>query len=124
LPYITILPKEENNMNTTTIKCKSHTITDVLLAESFIARLAGYMFRKKPHHRAIMFNPCNSIHTFFMRFDIDVLFLNTNMEIVKKVERLKPGKSVMPVKGAKYVIESEPGAFKYFEVGDRINMNS
>lgn len=110
-------------MTITTIKYKSHTIKDVLLAESFIARLTGYMFRKKPHHKAIMFNPCNSIHTFFMRFDIDVLFLNSNMEIVKKAEALKPGKAVMPVKDAKYVIESEAGAFKDFEVGDRITMN-
>lgn len=79
------------------------------------------MFRKKPHHKAIMFKPCSSIHTFFMRFDIDVLFLNENMEVIKKLEALKPGKVIMPVKDAKVVIEAEAGSFNLIIQGEPLN---
>ncbi|MDP4090058.1 MAG: DUF192 domain-containing protein, partial [Bacillota bacterium] len=68
-------------------------------------RLMGYMFRRKPHHEAMLFKDCSSIHTFFMRFDIDVYFLDENMEIIKIVEGLKPGKVVFPVSGAVNVVE-------------------
>ena len=34
--------------------------------------------------------PCEAIHTFFMRFDIDVLFLDGQKRVVKVVSRLRP----------------------------------
>lgn len=93
---------------------------EVFIADTFIEKLMGYMFRKEPHRNAILFNSCNSIHTFFMKFSIDVLFVNENMEIIKKIENLKPRKIVLPVKSASMVIEGESGKFKNFEIGDKI----
>ncbi len=34
--------------------------------------------------------PCEAIHTFFMKFDIDVLFLDKKRRVVKAVRRLRP----------------------------------
>ena len=34
--------------------------------------------------------PCEAIHTFFMRFDIDVLFLDRKRRVVKVVPRMRP----------------------------------
>jgi len=103
-----------------TLVCESMIIKDVLLADTFMKRFVGYMFRKKPHYNAIIVKPCNSIHTFFMNFDIDVLFINEAMEIIKKIEGLAPGKVIMPVKGAKMVIEGKAGLFKSLEAGSKI----
>lgn len=85
---------------------ESDFIGNIYIADTFSKRLMGYMFRKKPHHKAIYFSPCSSIHCFFMRFDIDVIFLNERMEIIKIVKRVKPWKVIMPVKGAVAVIEA------------------
>lgn len=95
---------------------------NIFLADTFMKRFMGYMFRKEPHYEAIMIKPCNSIHTFFMRFDIDVIFLDENMEVIKKVEALKPGKVIMPVKGAKIVVEGKTGIFKGVEIGSKIHI--
>lgn len=95
-------------------------IAEVFIADSFIKRLLGYMFRKKPHYEAILIKPCNSIHTFFMKFPIDVLFLNGDMEVVKKIDGLKPGKIIMPQKECKVVIEAREGIFKEVKVGKKI----
>ena len=83
----------------------------------------GCMFRDEPHYEAIIFKPCNSIHTFFMKFDIDVMFINENMEIIKKKENIKPGRIIMPVKEAAMVIESKAGTFKSFKEGNMIRIS-
>ena len=95
-------------------------IAEIFIADSFIKRFLGFMFREKPHHEAILIKPCNSIHTFFMRFPIDVLFINENMEVVKKIDGLKPGRIIMPQKKCKMVIEGKVGIFKNIKVGKKI----
>lgn len=104
------------------LKCESVIVKDVFIADTFIKRFMGYMFRKKPHYEAILIKPCNSIHTFFMKFNIDVLFINDKMEIVKKVEKLKSGRIIFPVKEASMVVEGEAGKFKKLKVGEKISI--
>jgi uncharacterized membrane protein (UPF0127 family) len=100
------------------LKYNNKTITNVFIADSYAKRLLGYMFRKNPHHDAILLKPCNSIHTFYMKFNIDVLFLNEQMQVIKKIENLRPGKIITKVRGAKIVIESKEGDFNNIKEGD------
>ena len=95
-------------------------IAKIFIADSFIKRFLGYMFHKTPHYEAILIKPCNSIHTFFMKFPIDVLFLNENMEVLKKIEGLKPRKIIMPQKKCNMVIEGKAGIFKNIKVGKKL----
>lgn len=101
---------------------KSKVVADMFIADTFINRFMGYMFRREAHHEAIMIKPCNSIHTFFMKFSIDVLFINENMKIIKKIESLKPGKIIFPVKDAAMIIEGKEGMFKDIRIGDEVKV--
>jgi len=92
------------------------------IADTPIQRFMGYMLRKQPHYEGILLKPCNSIHTFFMKFDLDVLFVNEHYQIIKKIDGLKPGKIVMPVKGAVCVIEAKAGQLKKCSEGDFISL--
>lgn len=103
-----------------TLICEGKEIKNVILADTFIKRLMGYMFRSKPHCSAIVFSPCNSIHTYFMKFDIDVLFLDDEMKIIKRIEGLSRGSVIKPVTGAKMVIEGEAGLFSGFKTGSEV----
>ena len=94
---------------------------ELYIADTFIKRFLGYMFRTAPHYDAIMIKPCNSIHTFFMKFDIDVIFLDKNMKVIKKINALKPWKMVMPIKEGVMVIETKAGKFKNIKIGDTVN---
>ena len=60
----------------------------------------------------------SSIHTHFMRFDIDVYFLDKNKVILEKTT-LKPWRFYKPKKPAHYVLETKKNHFN-FEIGDRI----
>ena len=39
-------------------------------------------------HHALVLAPCNAVHTFFMRFPIDVLFVARDGRVLKIVERI------------------------------------
>ena len=48
---------------------------------SFYSRLKGFMFKKNINN-AILFNKCNSIHTFFMKENIDVIMCDKDNNIL------------------------------------------
>lgn len=63
----------------------------VIIADSFLTRLRGLMFRSKlPPATALMLAPCNSVHMCFMYFPIDVVYLDKDYNIVKLVKNLRP----------------------------------
>lgn len=73
------------------IKSGALEISDnILVADNIITRLIGLMFRKKPLADGLLLEPCNSIHTFFMRYSLDVVFLNRENRAVKIIRNLKP----------------------------------
>lgn len=86
---------------------------EVKVAYSFWARFKGLMLTKSmPGHLALHISPCPSIHTFFMRYPIDVLYLNKKKEIVGMEEGLVPGKIGKRFSKAESVIELPAGRIK------------
>ena len=66
-----------------------------LVAKTFLQRLKGLMFREgMEKEEALMFYGTGSIHTCFMKFPIDLVFLNKNNEVIRVCEALKPWRSV------------------------------
>jgi len=63
----------------------------VLVANNFSSRLKGLMFADKiVGGDGLLITECKSIHTFFMCFPIDVLFLSHDWKIVKIIRALSP----------------------------------
>ncbi|MFF3247555.1 DUF192 domain-containing protein [Streptomyces sp. NPDC002870] len=58
---------------------------------------------------AILLTPCNSVHTFRMRFTIDVAYLDRELRVVD-VQTMKPGRLGRPRLRARHVLEAEAGA--------------
>ncbi|MCL2798909.1 MAG: DUF192 domain-containing protein [Endomicrobia bacterium] len=76
----------------------------IVKAESFWQRFRGFMLKKDADY-ALLFENCSCIHTFFMLFNIDVLFLDKNGKTLKIKENVKPWRIAMPVKDAVSIIE-------------------
>ena len=81
-------------------------------ATTFKSRLIGFMF-KKNINKAILFKKCRSIHTFFMKSNIDVIMCNNNNEIIYYYKNLTPNKVILPKKNVSYVIELP---INYFDI--------
>ncbi|MGJ9384762.1 DUF192 domain-containing protein [Salipaludibacillus sp. CF4.18] len=92
-------------------------------AYRFWSRFKGLMLTKSiPEHFAMHICPCPSIHTFFMRFTIDVLYLNDQREIVGLEENLAPGKIGKRFSNARSVVELPAGTISTtsIEVGQTV----
>ena len=95
---------------------------EIYIADTLLKRLFGYMFQRKPYHKYILITPCNSIHTYFMKFEIDVLFLDKEMKVICIIKGLKPGKIIMPIKNASTVVEAPCGNLYYFKIGNEVKI--
>ena len=84
-------------------------ISKCRVASSFFLRLKGLLGNKSiSPNEGMLFPKCNSIHTLFMRFPIDCIFLNDNNAVVKICENLSPWKVCVEPKASK-VLEMAAG---------------
>ncbi|EQC46829.1 DUF192 domain-containing protein [Bacteriovorax sp. Seq25_V] len=96
----------------------------IKIADSFFARLIGLMF-KGPlvEFDSLLIKKCNSIHTFFMKYPIDVVFMNKNFKVVRVYRNIKPWRMTRIVFGATQVIEFEAGKLKGdLKVGEELEL--
>jgi uncharacterized protein len=82
---------------------------ELLIARSPWARLRGLAFRREPPTgRALVFRRCRSVHTFGMRFALDVVFLDAAGAPVR-IERSVPPGRVVGDRRARAVVETRAG---------------
>jgi uncharacterized protein len=61
------------------------------VADGFFGRLRGLLGRTElPRGHGLLIKPSWSVHTWFMRFPIDVLFLDRELEVLKIRKHMRP----------------------------------
>ena len=80
-----------------------------LLAETPLARLRGLLGRSDlPAGEGLLLKPAGSVHTAFMRFPIDVVFLDRADRVLKVAHELPPWR-MAGCRGARAVLELPAG---------------
>ena len=80
-------------------------------ADTFMTRLVGLMGRKGlADDQGMWIATCKSIHTMWMRFPIDVVFLDKELRVVAVRERVAPWRATPFIKTASSVLELSAGA--------------
>lgn len=70
---------------------KIMVVDNLKIANTFKERFWGLMFRKRlPGNEGLMLLGCNAIHTCFMRFAIDVVFMDINHRVIRIREKIRP----------------------------------
>jgi uncharacterized protein len=97
-------------------------LATVEVADTARARARGLLGRER-FEGAILLEPARSVHTFRMRFPIDVAFVDRDLQVVR-VFTLRPNRLTLPVWRARAAIEAEAGAFASWglNVGDRLEI--
>ena len=94
-------------------KSKGVVLADAIIADTPFKRMKGLLGRKALNEgEALVIKPCNSIHTFFMRFPIDVLFVDKNNKVIKAISSIKPFRITGIYFGAAFVVELSAGTIK------------
>jgi len=105
--------------------------SDVRELRSFWARGWGFMGKKRPVEPhgggyGYLFRKTGSLHSFFMRFDLDVLYLDREDRVVKVVRGLRPWRLSLGGSGARHAVEAPAGEMKLdgVVVGDMVEFRS
>ena len=93
---------------------------DIIYCNAFFKRLKGMSFNKKVSNYIYCFPKCRSIHTFFMRKNIDVIITDKNNMVIKIFKNLKPWKIILPVKKGYFTYEFDTYTVKNIENINRI----
>jgi len=87
--------------------------------------MKGLLGKKElPQGEALWIKPCFSVHTFFMKFPIDVIFLNKKTQVIAAVRNLKPNRMTRLYPQSFSVLELPTGmiAASNTAIGDTIDI--
>ncbi|CAL9517388.1 DUF192 domain-containing protein [Streptomyces sp. enrichment culture] len=87
----------------------------VEIAASYRTRARGLLGRDGIDG-AMLLTPCGSVHTFRMRFAIDVAYLDRRLRVIAVVPGMRPGRLGLPRPRARHVLEAEAGALERWGV--------
>lgn len=95
----------------------------VCVADTFTKRFFGLMLKPNlSEGEGLYIKPCQQIHTHFMRFNIDVVFLDANMHVLHIEHNMKPWKISRYYKGSKSVLELSQHLAQSIQLGDRLRL--
>ena len=92
------------------------------IANRFTTRLRGLMLAPPlAHDEGLLLTRCSSVHSAFMRQDIDVIYLDRSDRVVRCVPTLKPWRASMAW-NASQVLELAAGSIIRYQLtpGDRL----
>ncbi|MEZ4357798.1 MAG: DUF192 domain-containing protein [Eubacteriales bacterium] len=88
----------------------------VNIAQSVFSRFKGLIGKKGLlPGEGLIIKPCKQVHTFYMRFPLDILFVDKKMQILH-IETLEPGKVGKFVSKAHFVLEVPVGTANDFGI--------
>ena len=95
-------PLELRTPDGRTLRCK--------LADGFTSRFLGLMGRSAlAEDEALLLVPGGSIHTFFMRFALDAVYVNVDGTVLRVARDVRPWHLSRAPKGTKFVLELTAG---------------
>jgi|SRR5919204_3985179 uncharacterized membrane protein (UPF0127 family) len=94
------------------------------IADRALARMRGLLGRPSlPPGEGLLITPACSIHTWFMRFPLDVVFLSRDLEVLDVVASVGPWRTVGR-RSARVVLElsAGEGSRRGLSAGDRLSL--
>jgi uncharacterized membrane protein (UPF0127 family) len=98
---------------------------NVEVADCLLKRMKGLLGKTGMQiGEGLWIKPCKSIHMFFMKFPIDVVFLNRKNQVIAVIKNLKPNRITRLYPRAVSVLELPAGTIEATatEVGDEIEI--
>ncbi|MCK8059957.1 MULTISPECIES: DUF192 domain-containing protein [unclassified Fusibacter] len=100
------------------------TLVEVVKMETFFTRLTGLMGRSTiDSGKFYLLTPCSSIHTFFMKLSLDVVFVDETDQILALHRNIGKNKMLYH-RGAKAVLEGRVGLIDeyHLKIGEQIRV--
>lgn len=92
-------------------------------AKAPVERARGLLGTRLGSGEAIVIEPARQVHTFGMRYEIDVCFCDRGWRVLHVVTRLRPRRVTRWVWRARYAVEAPAGALAGVERGDQLSLS-
>lgn len=94
---------------------------EVERADTFFARLLGLIPRSGlKAGEGLLLDPCDAVHTCFMRFTMDAVFLSPGLKVLKVERGMRPWRFSSRAPGARYTLELPEGGAAGVSEGDTL----
>lgn len=95
---------------------------DLKMVDTFFGRLRGLLATTSlKEGSGIILKPCTQIHTFFMLYSIDVIFVDKDFKVLNVIENMKPWRISALLLKSLYAVELPSGTLKgSVNSGDKI----
>ncbi len=100
-------------------------VNQIFHANTFFTRLKGLMGTKELRlDSGLLLEPCDSVHTWYMKYAIDVIYINKENNVLHVEHSMKPNKWGKKIPGAVKVLEVNGGLAKAMGLapGNEINL--
>lgn len=100
-------------------------LRNMFLANRFFSRFMGLMFRRRlAPLDGLLLVPCNSIHSFFMRFTFDAVCLDPDYRVIETYPRMRPSRIFMPKNRTHAILELDAGDIEKYDLrpGDQLTL--
>jgi uncharacterized protein len=97
-------------------------VDECVVADSPVSRMRGLLGRSELRPgEGLLLLPASSVHTFFMRFPIDAVFLDEGLRVLRISDELRPWRAASR-RGARAVLELPAGesARRGLVAGDKL----
>ncbi|MCL4313350.1 MAG: DUF192 domain-containing protein [Actinobacteria bacterium] len=103
---------------------EGEVVAAVEIAESLPARTRGLLGRSSLDG-ALVLRPARAVHTFGMRFPIDVAFCDAQLVVIATIT-MPPGRICLPRRRTRCIIEAQAGAFERWKlnIGDHLELKA
>jgi hypothetical protein len=98
---------------------------EIKLATSILQRFFGLMGKPAlPTGQGLWLEPCDSIHSCFMRFCFDAIFLSKEGEIVHLIQGMRPWRMSPILFKSNVVVELPQGSIEQagLKIGDKLSL--
>ncbi len=86
-------------------------VHSLAVADGYWSRLVGWQFRRRPETgHGLLLVPCSSVHTFWLRFALDLVMLDARGQVVAVCNAIRPWRVVLPDRRTHAILEMPSGA--------------
>ncbi len=83
---------------------------EVIKADKFFSKFFGLVIRRKLRgSQGFLIGNCSGIHTFWMRYNIDAVFLDKKNKVLAIYHHIKPFRATPFIRNSFYVLELKAG---------------
>lgn len=92
-------------------------VFQIEIANSFIERLVGLLLHKTLDEKnGLLLKNCKQVHTFFMKFPIDVIFIDKNNKIIHFESDMNKNRISKFIKNASKILELKAGTVNKYNI--------